>query len=342
MTATAPPVFPGPIVVMGAGCVGAWMGGMLARAGAEVHLVGRPAVLGAIRAQGLTVSDLEGRRFTANAQALHLHEQVPTGLAPALVLLTVKSLDTAPAARALGAALPHGTVVLSFQNGVHNAERAQREAPGLCVLPGMVPYNIAAVGPAHWHRGTDGALQVQSHPGLTPWGRAFTRAGLPLKAVDDLRPVQWGKLLLNLNNPVNALSGMPLRAQLMDRDFRGCTADLMEEALNVLRAAGVPAARVSVLPPRWLVPVLRLPTPWFERLARRLLRIDAQARSSMADDLARGRPTEIDDLCGAVVALAAAHGVEAPKNRRMVALVRASGTTGRRWSGPDLREALGP
>jgi 2-dehydropantoate 2-reductase len=252
--------------------------------------------------------------------------------------LCVKSGATAEAARLLAATQPAGSPVLSLQNGVSNAAVASAAAPTLTVLPGMVPFNVAELSPGHYHRGTTGALAAQDHPALRPWLRVFEAAGLPLALHADLRPVQWAKLLLNLNNPVNALSGLPLRAQLLDRDCRRVLAALQAEALAALAAAGIEPARLTPLPPRWLPAVLRLPTWLFERVAARMLRIDAQARSSMADDLALGRRTEVDAFCGEVQRLARAHGGDAPLNARIAHLID---TDPRPRSGRALRAELG-
>jgi 2-dehydropantoate 2-reductase len=313
---------PGPVVIMGAGSVGCYVGGRLLAAGAEVHFVGRPRVLQALSEHGLTVTDLEGGRSEAAAGTLHLHETLPALAAPpALVLLCVKSGATAQAAAQLAAALPAGTLVLSLQNGVANAEVGAAAAPALTWLPGMVPYNIAELGPGRFHRGTTGALAAQDHPLLQAWLPLFQAAGLRLKLHADLRPVQWGKLLLNLNNPVNALSGLPLRAELLDRDCRRVFAALQLEALAALKAAGITPAQMTALPPERLPLVLKLPNWLFTRVAARMLRIDEKARSSMADDLALGRPTEVDAICGAVVRLAQASGLRAPRCARMVELL---------------------
>jgi 2-dehydropantoate 2-reductase len=318
----ASPVFPGTVLVMGAGNIGCFVGGQLAAAGAQVSFVVRPRVHTALVQRGLTLSDLDGSHRHLPASALRLLAGVPQGEAFALVLLTVKSGATATAAAELAAALPPGTLVLSLQNGVDNAAIAQAAAPSLRVLPGMVPYNIAEEGPGRYHRGTTGRLAAQDDAALQPWLPGFAHAGLPLELHADLRPVLWGKLLLNLNNPVNALSGLPLRDQLLDRGYRRCLAGLMEETLGVLARAGVQPAPVSPVPPRWLPALLRLPTPLFRLLAARMLRIDARARSSMADDLRLGRTSEIDALCGAVVRLAQAHGLRAPRNQHMVELMQ--------------------
>ena len=334
------PPIPGEVLIMGAGSVGCWIGGRLASQGVRVHFVGRPRMIERLREHGLTVTDLDGHKDHLRPQSLSLHTTLPQGLAPALVLLTVKSGATAQAAAELGASLPQGAVVLSLQNGVGNAERAQAAAPALTLLSGMVPYNIAELGPGHLHRGTAGRLAVQDHAALAPWLPVFNASHLAVKAHADMRSVQWGKLLINLNNPVNALSGLPLRAQLLDGRLRRCFAALIEEALGVLQQAGIEPARVTALAPDRLIRVLRLPTPIFRLVAAKMLRIDDKARSSMADDLKLGRPTEIDALCGAVSAMAQAQGRDAPMNRAMLALVKQWPEAPRPWAGKDLWAAL--
>ena len=328
---------PGPVAVMGAGSVGCFVGGRLQAAGARVHFVGRPRVLGALRSEGLHLTDCDGAPVDIPANRLHLHEEPPADAA--LVLLCVKSGATAEAAAQLAARLPPGTPVLSLQNGITNAQVAAQAAPGLTWIPGMVPFNIAEIGPGRFHRGTVGQLAAQDELRLRPWLPLFAAAKLPLAVHADLQPVQWGKLLLNLNNPVNALSGLPLRAQLLDRDYRIVLAALQEEALGIMRAAGIRPARVTALPPALLTHVLRLPTWLFRRVAARMLKIDRKARSSMADDLTLGRPTEVDALCGAVVRLAREHKLKAPLNARMLLLLSSAPAGG--CSGRRMRHDLG-
>jgi 2-dehydropantoate 2-reductase len=298
-------------------------------------------VLAALREHGLTLTDLDGGTRRIESSALSLHETVPPGIAPSLVLLAVKSGATAEAATQLGAALPSGTPVVSMQNGLSNAATAQAAAPSLRLLAGMVPFNIAEIGPGQYHRGTTGDLAAQDDFALREKLADFERAGLPLHLHEDLRAVQWGKLLLNLNNPVNALSGLPLRAQLMDRGYRQCLAALQTEALALLRSAGITPAQVSALPPHRIPPLLRLPSPLFRLIAARMLRIDPKARSSMADDLAQGRATEIDALCGEVTRLAESQGLTAPINARMVGLVKAWPQQPVAMTSGAMKEALG-
>lgn len=308
--------------VMGAGSVGVYLGGKLAAAGVQVHFIGRERLARDIRLHGLRLSDLEGQdqRVTPPPR-WHLLPGDPALPAPDLVLLTVKSGATAQAAAQLAALLPTATPVLSFQNGVENLAAARAVAPRLHWLAGMVPYNIVELAPGHWHRGTSGRLVAQRDATLQPWLGRFAAAGLPLRLSGDMPAVQWAKLLLNLNNPVNALSGLPLREQLLQRRWRCVLAALMEETLGLLRAAGPAPARLAPLPPAWIPAVLRLPTPLFRLVAARMLRIDPKARSSMADDLQLGRPPEIDALCGAVLRLAERVGRAAPHNACMLGLL---------------------
>ncbi len=313
------------VLVMGAGAIGLYVGGRLAQAGLDVHFVARPALVATLDAAGLTTIALDGASTTVDRHRFSLSTSPDGAPLPRLVLLCVKGLATAEAAAQLQNALPPGTPVLSFQNGVDNVERIRRAAPGLVPIAGMVPFNVVqqAAG-ACVRQTTSGELAVARCAISEQWVGSFERAGMPLQLHADMRPVQWGKLLLNLNNPLNALAGVPLVAELEDRTWRGLLADLQAEALDALARAGIRPARVTPLPTRWLPPLLRLPTPLFRLLARRMLSIDPAARSSMYDDRVRGRPTEIDDLCGAVVRLADAFGGDAPFNRALIGLIRSA------------------
>lgn len=327
------------IIIFGAGAVGCYVGGRLAAQGLPVCLVGRPTALEPVAQQGLKVTDLDGCAQHVPPSALRLAHSLAQA-APtvgSLILLCVKSGGTEAAAREMAAVCAPGTSVLSLQNGVDNADRIRTAAPALHALAGMVPYNLVLRG-AHVHRATSGVLHLERDvvtEGLAPLLHA---AGLPAVLSADIRAVQWGKLLLNLNNPVNALSDLPLREELLDRDHRRVLAALQTEALGAMARAGIRPARLTAVPPALLPHVLRLPDALFTRLARRMLQIDAQARSSMWDDLEAGRLTEIDALCGAVVRLAHAHGVAAPLNARMVELLNGPRL---RCSGWQLRAELG-
>jgi 2-dehydropantoate 2-reductase len=327
----------GRIGIYGAGSIGCYVGGRLAATGSSVTFVGRERLAREVHAHGLTLTDYEGARLTVAPTAMRF-ETSAAALADAdLVLVTVKSAATDEAGRELATVLPPSAIVVSFQNGLHNADRLRAAMPRHTVLTGMVQFNVLNRGDGHFHHGSEGKLEVERDDRLAPYLPAFEAAGLPLVLHDQMEPVQWAKLVLNLNNPINALSDVPLKTQLSERAFRRCVALVQSEALGLLAAAGITPAKLTPLPPTWIPWVLRLPDAVFTRLASRMLAIDPQARSSMWEDLEAGRTTEVDYLNGEIVRLAERLGRTAPVNARLVALVREAERGARRaWSGPEL------
>ncbi|MGV9415579.1 2-dehydropantoate 2-reductase [Nocardia sp. NPDC003693] len=329
------------VLVFGAGSIGVFVGGKLAAAGAEVTFVGRPRVLDEIAEHGLRLTDLDGHDVQVPPDAFRGVTDVNDAAPPDLVLITVKSADTAAAASELAGLLKPGTVVLSLQNGIGNDIVIREILPTCVVLAGMVMFNVVHHADGRFHRGTAGGVALASDPVLNRFGPLFRASGLEVKRHPDLLPVQWAKLLLNLNNPINALSGRPLREELATRDYRRCLALTQGEALTVMNAARITPARLTPLPPAAMVRLLTVPDGLFRRVAGRVLAIDPVARSSMADDLAAGRRTEIRWLCGEIVSLGTMVGLPTPVNQRLIELIAVAEDGDRRtWSGPELLAEL--
>lgn len=329
------------LVVFGAGAIGCWIGGRLAGGSTAVTLIGRARVLDEL-ASGLVVRDLDGSERRIAPDAIARATEPAAARDADLVLVTVKSAHTSDAAAALAGVLTRPTTIVSFQNGVRNADRLRAALPGHRVLAAMVPFNVVRRAPSHYHRTTAGLLRVDDAPAAAPLLAACLVASLPIEPRRDMAAVQWAKLVMNLNNAINALSGLPLHVELAARAYRRCLAAAQREALDLLAIARQPVARLTPLPPRLMPRMLELPDVVFRRLAPRIVAIDPDARSSMADDLDAGRPTEIDALQGEVVALAARHGKHAPVNARLAALVRHAESGGRRdYTGEELAAMLG-
>ncbi|GAA0958413.1 2-dehydropantoate 2-reductase [Kribbella koreensis] len=308
------------IAVYGAGGIGCYVGGRLAAGGADVVFVGRQRLADEVAEHGLHLTDYLGADLVVPAVR---YETTPAAAAEAdLVLVTVKSAGTADAADELASVLEPGATVVSFQNGIRNGEVLHERLPEQTVLTGMVPFNVLNRGSGSFHQGTQGKLDVQKHAALEPYVDAFARAGLPLTQHDEILPVQWAKLLLNLNNPVNALSDLPLRDELAQRAYRRSFAAAQTETLALLKAAGITPAKVTAVPAHRLPALLSLPDFLFKRLAGKMLAIDPHARTSMWEDLQAGRRTEIDYLNGEVVRLAESLGRQAPINSKLIDLIR--------------------
>jgi 2-dehydropantoate 2-reductase len=312
------------IVIAGAGSIGCYIGGCLVLGGRNVTFLARPRIAARLQADGLRVTDLEGRNRGVSASALHATEDPAEAFANAsTVLVTVKSGATEGMAALIDRFAPQSASIVSLQNGVGNVARIQAAlSRPRSVLAGMVPFNVTLTDgpPLRAHRATDGALIVdESLPGLADSLRV---EGLPVTTSPDMSGILWGKLLLNLNNALNALSGLPLAAELSDRRWRRLLAAQMDEALATMAATGIKPAKLAGAPPSLLPKILRLPDWLFRRIARRMLAVDPEARSSMWDDLALGRLTEIDEFQGAIVHLSDQTGIRAPLTRKIVDLVR--------------------
>ena len=310
------------IIIHGAGSVGCWIGGAWMASQLPVSFLGRPAIRQEIQDNGLTVTDTEGRRVEIRPDEVPFFTD-PKALKKAdIIILAVKSTGTAAAAKEIRKHGRKGATVISFQNGVSNIETLKAALPGFTVLQGMVPFNVVALGNGRFHKSVSGTLWAEDHEVTRALAARIERRPGGLRLSSDMTGVAWGKLLINLNNAVNALSGRPLLEQLSDRDYRRVFAASQIEALEILEAAGIEPAKIGPFPPKLMPHVIAAPDWLFKRTVLRVQKIDATARSSMADDFAAGRPTEIDFLNGEVVRLAHKLGRRAPVNERIMTLVK--------------------
>jgi 2-dehydropantoate 2-reductase len=329
------------IAVHGAGSIGCYVGGAWAACGLDVTLIGRERVGREIAENGLTLTDSGGGRIALRPDEIRFSAQ-PADLAGAdIVALCVKSTGTAAAAEEIARHARKDVTVISFQNGVSNVDLLKAKLPEANVLRGMVPFNVAAMGNGRWHKGVAGSLWAEDHAVTRDLAARIGNRPGRLHLSDDMIAVAWGKLLINLNNAVNALSGRTLLEQLSDRNYRRIFAATQIEGLAILKAAGIVPAKTGPISPQLMPHVIGAPDFIFRRLVLKRQKIDADARSSMADDFAAGRPTEVDYLNGEVVKLAHALGRRAPINEEIVRLVRqAEAGVEKMWGAEELRAHL--
>ncbi len=322
--------------VIGAGAIGCFVGGRLHAGGADVVLVGRENGKRDVDEHGLTLVGIDGARgalrrvpFETDAAALADRE---------VVLCAVKSAATAETAERLDAVLRKDAIVVSLQNGLRAAEALRACARE--TLASVVGFNVVSKGDGVFRQATSGKLVIESSPDprIAELVAALVAAGFEASAMRDIRRMQWAKLLVNLNNAVSALSGAPTKEIVLSAGYRRVLGAILREALGVLEAARIRPANLTGLPVSLFPYALALPTPIVRVVARAQLRIDPEARSSMWEDLVRGKKTEVDDLNGEIVRLAESHGLDAPLNRRVVALVRDAERAGK--GSPQLSAAV--
>src|SRR6202166_4714824 len=316
-----------PIAVAGPGGIGCFVAGMLAAAGRRTALLARPRVIREIEDHGLRLTSFEGLDQTLASNRLTLSENPSILNDASAVLVTVKSADTAEIADIIARHAPTDAVIVSLQNGVGNVPVLRRRLPGRRVLAGMVPFNVVARGDGRFHRATSGDIVIERDGAGT--AEALSVPGLKMRSSADIAGVQWGKLLVNLNNALNALSDLPLRRQLAQRAWRRLFADQMAEGLAAIKADGIKPISSTPIPAGLMPHLLRLPDAVFGVLLGGTVKIDPRARSSMWEDLQRGRATEIDYLQGVITEIADRHGLKVPLSRRIVALIKNAEISGK-------------
>ncbi len=321
------------IVIAGAGAIGCYVGGLLAHSGLTVSFLGRPRILDDLRNCGLRLTDYSGLDIALSSAELDLYE-APEILAEAdLILVCVKSAATAEIADQIAANAKPEAVIVSLQNGMGHAETLRKVLPLHDIRPAMVPFNVVPLEQGQFHRASSGDIVIGAGPDKID--QLMSVSGLPVTQSDEIEAVQWGKFLINLNNAPNALSGLTLHEQLLNRPWRRLMADQMAEALGVLRAHGCPVRSTTPVPVALVPHILRLPTPLFRRVAAKMLTIDPQARTSMAHDLLAGRATEIDSLQGRIIAMGREKSIETPLCDAMLAAVKQAEQTGAKSHSPE-------
>jgi 2-dehydropantoate 2-reductase len=305
------------VAVMGAGAVGSYFGGMLARAGVPVVLIGRPGHVEAIRRDKLfldTVTFQERVAVEASSD--------PAAVAGAeMVLFCVKGADNEQSARAISPHLAPGAIVVSLQNGVDNVEtiRAGSQIDGLPAVvyiaaelpePGHVKHlgrGELAVGELASHQNPAPSSATSSHSARAEKVAAlFLSAGVPCRISEYIEADLWAKFIINCaGNAVTAIAQCPYAVAAQNPASRELMIRLIKETVAVARAAGI-----------------RLPDVDFVEQGIKFLATFGEATSSTAHDLSRGKRTEIESLNGYVVRLGKKLGIAAPCSDSVYALVK--------------------
>lgn len=295
------------VAVVGAGAVGCYFGGRLGQAGAPVTLIGRPGRasphLDAVGRDGLWIRSFAGDVRVPLAVG-GCSEVLPSA---DLVLFCVKTVDTDEAARRIAPRLRHDSVVVSLQNGVDNVERMGRA--GVRALSAVVFVAAEVERPGEvTHRGRGDLVigDAECTAQVERVSRWFERSGVPCRVSPDVERELWIKLCVNsMANATSALTGATYGRIAGHEPAWQIATEVAREAVAVARAAGIGLDEEEVL-----------------RRGGEICRSVGQATSSTRQDVARGRPTEIDALNGYLARRAAELGIAAPVNRTLWALVK--------------------
>ena len=300
------------VLVVGAGAVGSLFGARLHAAGHAVTLVGRTDHVRAIQAHGLVVEGIRPCR-----QSLPAVDRLPVDGPWHAVLLGVKAYDVAATSEAVARAIPGPLPTLLPQNGLGIEELARvhlerggwlDRADPIVRMVHSVPATL--VGPGRVRQAGDGVLllpapTVPSRAALETWAELAGSMGYPVHRPADFDREVWRKALLNAAiNPVTADHGI-LNGRLRDDPWRGQALRLLEEAARVADAEGHRFDRAELEGDLW-----------------RVVRATATNRSSMLQDVDRGRRTEIEEISGQLLRLGESHGLDLPATRRVIGRFR--------------------
>jgi 2-dehydropantoate 2-reductase len=304
-------------LVFGAGAVGSVLGGLLARAGHAVTLLGRSAHVAAVRANGLVIEGIWGNHHVRGIDAVSSPAEL-RGRGFELVLLTVKSYDTAAAVEAIRQFDAPATTVVSVQNGHGNVQQLRSafgrdRTLGARIItgvelpePGRVVVTVSAdeirLGPP------------EGEPDLMPRASeiagVLAAAGVPISATDRYREFLWAKILYNCAlNPLGALLRASYGQLAADPGTRLLIGRIIDEAFATAQWAGIPLFwSQSDEYRRYFFDELIPPT--------------AAHFPSMLRDLERRGRTEIDALNGAVVQIARDHGRSTTVNEALTSMIK--------------------
>jgi len=288
------------IAVMGAGAVGCYYGGMLARAGHEVALIARPQHVEAIQREGL---HLETQTFDEHVSVL-ASTDASAAKGANVVLFCVKSTDTDSAAQALKPYLDQSALVLSLQNGVENADRLREFLPQQ-VAAAVVYVAAEMAGPGHIRHHGRGELVIEPSSMSEDVARTFAAADVPTEISDNVRGALWAKLVLNCGyNALSAIAQIPYGRLVQGEGVTRAMRDVIDECLAVAKADGV------IIPGD------------VDAAVRRIAETMPNQYSSTAQDVARGKRSEIDHLNGLIVRRGEALAIPTPANRVLHVLVK--------------------
>jgi 2-dehydropantoate 2-reductase len=294
------------IAVVGAGAVGGYFGGLLARAGASVVMIGRPAFVEAVKKNGLFLDTLHFQESVG----VEASTELSAIRGAEIVLFCVKTTDNAATARAIAPLLAPNALVLSFQNGVDNVEQI-RAAAAIEALPTVVYVAASIPEPGRVkHVGRGDLVFGPKNEKTERVVNLFSRANVPCRISDNIAGELWTKLIWNCAlNAVSALGRAKYGQIAASADARKVVETVVNEVLAVARAA-------DIHPPGLEDPKAAIAGAF--KIATQM----AEALSSTAQDMNRGKRTEIDSLNGYISRRGAELGVPTPVNHALYALVK--------------------
>lgn len=316
------------VAIFGAGATGCYLGGILANAQVDVTLICRDYVKAPIVEHGgIGLSDYLGNasrampsQIVCSIDELKCNEQTP--IVFDIVFVMLKCQHIMSISQDLAAITDETSSIVFMQNGLGSFDEITNSIKQRALYQGITSFNVLAMENCTYHQGTEGGFICQAFPQLQQLCSHVNREREVIEPTNNIKGVLYSKLMLNLNNAINAVADIPLKQELEQASFRKLLAKAMKEWLAIVRAEEVQLVQFTKVKPSLVPIILSLPTWLFKLVAKQMLLIDPKARSSMWQDIQDGKLTEVDYLNGAVVRLGKKHGIETPVNQQIVEQIK--------------------
>lgn len=308
--------------VIGLGAVGSIVGGLLAKSGENVVLIGKKNQVEIIKQKGIKIDGIAGSIHVKNVSAsidLSLLEDAD------VILICIKSQDTKNLAYDLKKHIKKSALIISFQNGVKN-QKSLEDITGNKVISSIILFNALYSKPGEVTLAIKGKMLVEADNSC--WDiektlfNSLRKEGLDSEIVDDIEGYLWSKLIVNLQIAVTALTGQTIKESTVDKDCRAILVATMKEGIDIVEQSGITLKTLPSIDPRSLIRRMSLFNSTLLKIGSRLMKIKENAINSMWQSLSRDKPTEIDYINGEIVDLAKKNKLQAPINTKLVELIK--------------------
>jgi 2-dehydropantoate 2-reductase len=333
------------IAVVGAGAIGSVIGGLLSNAKEDVTLIGRRSHVEAINKNGLIIDSVNGPLQVKVKAAEHLDFR------PELVLLTVKTQDVEEAAREIRP-LVSGVPIVTIQNGIQSDNIVSSIFGKENILSCVIMFNVIFL--------ESGKVTISAFSGVSnnvsiligsPYGlggkklediTALLNKAIPTRTTNNIASAHCTKLLLNLNNSIQVVTGLSIQDIYNYPSVRIFSIKLMREGLQALKSAGMEIASIPGLPLSLIKLIAKMPLPIASKILKRQTKTTGSVpvQSSTLQSIKRGVKTEIDYLNGEIVRLGKQSGMKTPYNSFIVDLVHQVESTGKFLTIEELSQRL--
>ena len=308
--------------VIGLGAIGSIIGGLLAKSGEKIILIGKKNQVEEIRKKGIKINGINNSISIDNVT-------VSTDLSlisnSDIIIICVKSQDTQNLAEELKKFIKKSTLIISLQNGIRNS-KILKQITGNAVLSGIILFNALYIKPGEVTLTLKGGLILETNSlyniQVENLIKILNKFKIESILETDIEGFLWSKLVVNLQNAVTALTGQTIKESIVNKDSRAIIIASMKEGLDILKKLKIPYKTLPDIDPKITIRRLTILNSVLLKFGSRILKLDETARSSMWQSIYRKRPTEIGYINGEIVDLAKKNDLKAPINTKLVELVK--------------------